>query len=109
MDERYDAIVAQPGTIQPHTRFTGEVYVLTKAEGGRHTPFFSGYQPQFFFGPTGVTGTASLLGAEMCLPGDTAQVEIELGKPVALDAGVRFALREGGRTVGSGVVSSVSS
>jgi elongation factor Tu len=98
-------VVAAPGSITPHTRFKAEVYVLTKEEGGRHTPFFSGYRPQFYFRTTDVTGTAKLLGdAEMCMPGDNVKIEVELISPIAMDANVRFAIREGGRTVGSGVV-----
>ena len=85
----------------------GEVYCLSKEEGGRHTPFFSGYRPQFFFRTTDVTGTANLQGAEMCMPGDNVKMEVELHKPIAMDEGVRFAIREGGRTVGSGVVSKI--
>jgi elongation factor Tu len=98
-------VLAAPKSITPHTKFQAEVYVLSKEEGGRHTPFFSGYRPQFYFRTTDVTGAANLLGgAEMCMPGDNVNVEVELGKPVALTEGSRFAIREGGRTVGSGVV-----
>jgi elongation factor Tu len=98
-------VLAAPKTITPHTKFEGEVYVLTKEEGGRHTPFFSGYRPQFFFRTTDVTGSLKLLGgAEMCMPGDNVTMEVELGKAVAMEQGLRFAVREGGRTVGSGVV-----
>jgi len=101
-------VLAKPGSITPHTNFEAEVYVLSKEEGGRHTPFFSGYRPQFYFRTTDVTGSAKLLGdAEMCMPGDSAKLEVELTSPVALDANVRFAIREGGRTVGSGVVTKV--
>ncbi|GAB4152629.1 MAG: elongation factor Tu [Planctomycetaceae bacterium] len=101
-------VLAHPGTIKPHTKFECEVYVLSKEEGGRHTPFFSGYRPQFYFRTTDVTGAANLLGgAEMCMPGDNVKLSVELGKPVALTDGSRFAIREGGRTVGSGVVTSV--
>jgi elongation factor Tu len=101
-------VIAKPGSITPHTNFEGEVYVLSKEEGGRHTPFFSGYRPQFYFRTTDVTGTAKLLGdAEMCMPGDNVKIEVELGSPIAMDANVRFAIREGGRTVGSGVVTKV--
>ena len=97
-------VIAKPGSITPHTEFEAEVYVLSKEEGGRHTPFFSGYRPQFYFRTTDVTGSAHLLGgAEMCMPGDNVKVRVELGSPIALDANVRFAIREGGRTVGSGV------
>ena len=97
-------VLAKPGSITPHTKFEAEVYCLSKDEGGRHTPFFSGYRPQFFFRTTDVTGTANLVGAEMCMPGDNIKMEVELHKGVAIDEGVRFAIREGGRTVGSGVV-----
>ncbi len=98
-------VLAKPGSITPHTKFEGEVYVLTKEEGGRHTPFFNGYRPQFYFRTTDVTGSLKLLGgAEMCMPGDNVTLEIELGKAIAMEQGLRFAVREGGRTVGSGVV-----
>ncbi|MFQ5734600.1 MAG: elongation factor Tu [Planctomycetaceae bacterium] len=101
-------VLAKPGSITPHTKFEGEVYVLSKEEGGRHTPFFSGYRPQFYFRTTDVTGAANLLGgAEMCMPGDNVNLSIELGKPVALSEGSRFAIREGGRTVGSGIVTKI--
>jgi elongation factor Tu len=101
-------VLAKPGSITPHKKFEAEVYVLSKEEGGRHTPFFSGYRPQFYFRTTDVTGTANLLGgAEMCMPGDNARVTVELITPIAMDEGVRFAIREGGRTVGSGVVTKV--
>jgi elongation factor Tu len=100
-------VLAAPGSITPHTKFEAEVYCLSKEEGGRHTPFFSGYRPQFYFRTTDVTGTANLKDAEMCMPGDNVRVEIELHKPIAMDDGVRFAIREGGRTVGSGVVTSI--
>ena len=101
-------VLAAPKSITPHTKFHGEVYVLSKEEGGRHTPFFSGYRPQFYFRTTDVTGAANLLGdAEMCMPGDNVALEIDLGKPIAMDEGSRFAIREGGRTVGSGVVTKV--
>jgi elongation factor Tu len=101
-------VLAKPGSITPHTKFEAEVYVLSKEEGGRHTPFFSGYRPQFYFRTTDVTGTANLVGgAEMCMPGDNARLAIELMKPIAMDDGVRFAIREGGRTVGSGVVTKI--
>ncbi len=101
-------VLAKPGSITPHTNFEAEVYVLSKEEGGRHTPFFSGYRPQFYFRTTDVTGTATLLGdAEMCMPGDNVRLQIELISPIAMDANVRFAIREGGRTVGSGVVTKV--
>ena len=100
-------VLAKPGSITPHTKFEAEVYCLSKDEGGRHTPFFSGYRPQFYFRTTDVTGTANLVGAEMCMPGDNVKVTIELHKPIAMDDGVRFAIREGGRTVGSGVVTKI--
>ncbi len=98
-------VLAAPGSITPHTKFQAQVYVLTKEEGGRHTPFFTGYRPQFYFRTTDVTGNLNLLGgAEMCMPGDNIELVVELGKPVAMEEGLRFAVREGGRTVGSGVV-----
>ena len=98
-------VVAAPKSIQPHTKFRGQVYVLSKDEGGRHTPFFDGYRPQFFFRTTDVTGCANLVGdIEMALPGGYVDLDIELGKPIAIEAGSRFAIREGGKTVGSGVV-----
>jgi elongation factor Tu len=101
-------VLAAPGSIKPHTKFECEVYVLSKEEGGRHTPFFSGYRPQFYFRTTDVTGSSSLLGgAEMCMPGDNVQMEVELGKPIAMADNSRFAIREGGRTVGSGVVTKI--
>ena len=100
-------VLAKPGSIAPHTKFEAEVYCLSKDEGGHHTPFFSGYRPQFYFRTTDVTGTANLVGAEMCMPGDNVKVTVELHKPIAMDDGVRFAIREGGRTVGSGVVTSI--
>ncbi len=100
-------VLAKPGSIEPHTKFEAEVYCLSKDEGGRHTPFFSGYRPQFYFRTTDVTGTANLVGAEMCMPGDNVRVTIELHKPIAMDDGVRFAIREGGKTVGSGVVTKI--
>lgn len=101
-------VLAKPGSITPHTKFEAEVYVLSKEEGGRHTPFFSGYRPQFYFRTTDVTGTANLVGdAEMCMPGDNAKLSVELITPIAMDDGVRFAIREGGRTVGSGVVTKI--
>lgn len=100
-------VLAAPKSINPHTKFKGEVYVLSKEEGGRHTPFFSGYRPQFYFRTTDVTGSTNLVGAEMCMPGDNVNVEVELGKPIAMDAGSRFAIREGGRTVGSGIVTEI--
>src|ERR1700675_2505655 len=98
-------VLAKPGSITPHTQFDAQVYVLTKEEGGRHTPFFSNYHPQFYFRTTDVTGTVALPeGTEMVMPGDNTEMEVELGKPIAMDEGVRFAIREGGRTVGSGRV-----
>ena len=101
-------VVAAPGTIKPHTKFEAEVYVLSKEEGGRHTPFFSGYRPQFYFRTTDVTGSTDLLdGAEMCMPGDNVKVCVTLGKQIAMVDGSRFAIREGGRTVGSGVVTKI--
>ena len=101
-------VLAKPGTINPHTAFKGEVYVLTKDEGGRHTPFFNNYRPQFFFRTTDVTGVIKLPeGVEMCMPGDNVTMEVELITPIAIEEGLRFAIREGGRTVGSGVVSSI--
>jgi elongation factor Tu len=101
-------VLAKPGSITPHTKFKGEVYVLTKEEGGRHTPFFSGYRPQFYFRTTDVTGVASLPeGVEMVMPGDNVNLEIELIAPIAMEKGVRFAIREGGRTVGAGTVTEI--
>jgi len=101
-------VLCKPGSITPHTKFKAEVYVLKKEEGGRHTPFFTGYRPQFYFRTTDVTGVANLPeGTEMVMPGDNVQMEIELIQPIAMDAGLRFAIREGGRTVGSGVVTEV--
>jgi len=101
-------VLAKPGTITPHTKFEAEVYVLSKEEGGRHTPFFSGYRPQFYFRTTDVTGSANLLGgAEMCMPGDNVKMEVTLNTPIAMDEQLRFAIREGGRTVGAGVVTKV--
>mgnify|MGYP000704729682 CR=1 FL=1 len=101
-------VLAKPGTITPHTKFKAEVYVLTKEEGGRHTPFFNGYRPQFYFRTTDVTGTINLEeGVEMCMPGDNARFSIELITPIALEEGLRFAIREGGRTVGAGVVTEI--
>jgi elongation factor Tu len=101
-------VIAKPGSIKPHKKFKGEVYVLSKEEGGRHTPFFNGYRPQFYFRTTDVTGVAHLpAGTEMVMPGDNVQMEIELITPVAMDKGLRFAIREGGRTVGAGTVSEI--
>jgi elongation factor Tu len=102
-------VLAKPGSIKPHTKFKAEVYVLTKEEGGRHTPFFNGYRPQFYFRTTDVTGTITLPeGVEMVMPGDNISMEIELITPIAIEEGLRFAIREGGRTVGAGVVSDIS-
>jgi len=100
-------VLAAPGSIEPHTKFEAEVYCLSKDVGGRRTPFFSGYRPQFYFRTTDVTGTADLVGADMCMPGDNVRVSVELHKPIALGDGVRFAIREGGKTVGSGVVTTI--
>ena len=101
-------VIAKPGSITPHTKFEGEVYVLTKEEGGRHTPFFKGYRPQFYFRTTDVTGSIELpAGVEMVMPGDNIQMTITLITPIAMEEGLRFAIREGGRTVGSGVVTKV--
>ena len=101
-------VLSKPGTIHPHTKFKGEVYVLTKDEGGRHTPFFNNYRPQFYFRTTDVTGVITLPeGIEMCMPGDNVKMEVELITPIAIEKGLRFAIREGGRTVGSGVVSEI--
>ena len=101
-------VLAAPGTIHPHTKFKGEVYVLKKEEGGRHTPFFNGYRPQFYFRTTDVTGDLKLPeGTEMCMPGDNVTMEIDLITPIAIEEGLRFAIREGGRTVGSGVVTEI--
>jgi len=101
-------VLAKPGSIKPHTKFEAEVYVLSKAEGGRHTPFFNGYRPQFYFRTTDVTGTCDLPeGVEMVMPGDNIQMVINLHSPIAMDEGLRFAIREGGRTVGAGVVAKI--
>jgi elongation factor Tu len=103
-------VLCKPGSVKPHTKFKGQVYVLKKEEGGRHTPFFNNYRPQFYLRTTDVTGVVSLpAGVEMCMPGDNVEIDVELITPVAIEAGLRFAIREGGRTVGSGVVVSVSS
>ncbi len=102
-------VLAKPGSIHPHTKFKGQVYVLTKDEGGRHTPFFNNYRPQFYFRTTDVTGVISLPeGTEMCMPGDNVDMDVELLKPIAIEKGLRFAIREGGRTVGSGVVIAIN-
>ncbi|MFY9222470.1 MAG: elongation factor Tu [Blastocatellia bacterium] len=101
-------VIAKPGTIKPHTRFKAEVYVLTKEEGGRHTPFFTGYRPQFYFRTTDVTGVADLpTGVEMVMPGDNIAIEVTLITPIAMEKGLRFAIREGGRTVGAGTISEI--
>jgi elongation factor Tu len=101
-------VLAKPGSIAPHTKFKAEVYVLTKEEGGRHTPFFDGYRPQFYFRTTDVTGSARLPeGVEMVMPGDNVQMEVELISPIAMEKELRFAIREGGRTVGAGVVTEI--
>jgi elongation factor Tu len=101
-------VLAKPGSIHPHTKFLGQVYVLTKDEGGRHTPFFNGYRPQFYFRTTDVTGVVKLPeGVEMVMPGDNIRMDIELITPIAIEEGLRFAIREGGRTVASGVVTTV--
>src|SRR2546429_2970808 len=101
-------VLAKPGSIKPHTQFEAEVYVLTKEEGGRHTPFFKGYRPQFYFRTTDVTGAVVLPeGVEMIMPGDNVTMDVTLITPIALETGIRFAIREGGRTVGAGVVTEV--
>jgi elongation factor Tu len=101
-------VLCKPGSITPHRRFTAETYVLTKEEGGRHTPFFSNYRPQFYFRTTDVTGSIKLpQGVEMVMPGDNVTMEVELISPIAMEQGLRFAIREGGRTVGAGVVASI--
>jgi elongation factor Tu len=101
-------VLCKPGSITPHTKFKAQVYCLKKEEGGRHTPFFNGYRPQFYFRTTDVTGVAGLPeGTEMVMPGDNVEMTVELIQPIAMDEGLRFAIREGGRTVGSGVVTSI--
>jgi elongation factor Tu len=101
-------VLAKPGSITPHTRFKAEVYILTKEEGGRHTPFFTGYRPQYYFRTTDVTGVATLpAGVEMVMPGDNVALEIELITPIAMEKGLRFAIREGGRTVGAGTITDI--
>jgi elongation factor Tu len=101
-------VLAKPGSITPHTKFQAEAYVLTKEEGGRHTPFFNGYRPQFYFRTTDVTGVCTLPeGTEMVMPGDNVQVKVDLITPIAMDEGLRFAIREGGKTVGAGVVTKI--
>ena len=103
-------VLCKPGTIHPHTKFRGQVYVLKQSEGGRHTPFFNNYRPQFYFRTTDVTGVISLPeGTEMCMPGDNVEMDVELITPIAIEEGLRFAIREGGRTVGSGVVTKINS
>jgi elongation factor Tu len=102
-------VIAKPGSITPHTKFQAEVYILTKEEGGRHTPFFTGYRPQFYFRTTDVTGVAALpAGTEMVMPGDNVTVTVELITPIAMDKGLRFAIREGGHTVGAGTISEIN-
>jgi len=102
-------VLAKPGSIKPHTKFHGQVYILTKEEGGRHTPFFNNYRPQFYFRTTDVTGVITLpAGTEMCMPGDNVDMDVELITPIAIEEGLRFAIREGGRTVGSGVVTAIN-
>ena len=101
-------VLAKPGSITPHTAFEAEVYVLTKEEGGRHTPFFQGYRPQFYFRTTDVTGACELpKGTEMVMPGDNIKMTVELINPIAMEEGLRFAIREGGKTVGAGVVAKI--
>ena len=101
-------VLAKPGSITPHTKFKAQAYILTKEEGGRHTPFFNGYRPQFYFRTTDVTGVATLPeGTEMVMPGDNVEMTVELITPIAMDKELRFAIREGGRTVGAGVVSEI--
>jgi len=101
-------VIAKPGSITPHTKFKAEVYVLSKEEGGRHTPFFNGYRPQFYFRTTDVTGSIALpAGTEMVMPGDNIQMDVALIAPIAMEEGLRFAIREGGRTVGAGVVAKI--
>ncbi|BBM37231.1 elongation factor Tu [Pseudoleptotrichia goodfellowii] len=101
-------VLAKPGSVKPHTSFKSEVYVLTKDEGGRHTPFFTGYKPQFYFRTTDITGEVNLPdGVEMVMPGDNIEMSVELIHPIAMEEGLRFAIREGGRTVASGVVATI--
>ena len=107
-DVQRGQVLAKPGTVTPHTKFKGEVYVLKQAEGGRHTPFFAGYKPQFYFRTTDVTGNIKLPeGVEMVMPGDNATFEVDLIVPIAMEEGLRFAVREGGHTVGAGVVTQI--
>ena len=101
-------VLAKPGSIKPHTKFKGQIYVLSKEEGGRHTPFFNNYRPQFFFRTTDVTGSVKLKeGVEMVMPGDNVEIEVELITPIAMEKQIRFAIREGGKTVGAGRVSEI--
>jgi elongation factor Tu len=101
-------VLAKPGSVKPHTKFEAEAYILTKDEGGRHTPFFNNYRPQFYFRTTDVTGTVDLPeGTEMVMPGDNVSIKVTLIAPIAMDQGLRFAIREGGRTVGAGVVAKI--
>jgi elongation factor Tu len=101
-------VLCKPGSVKPHTKFKAEAYILTKEEGGRHTPFFTNYRPQFYFRTTDVTGQITLAeGTEMVMPGDNTVMTVELGKPIAMDEGLRFAIREGGRTVGAGRVTKI--
>jgi elongation factor Tu len=101
-------VIAAPGSITPHLKFKGEAYILTKEEGGRHTPFFSGYRPQFYFRTTDVTGSVTLPeGVEMVMPGDNVSMDVELITPIAMEKGLRFAIREGGRTVGAGTITDI--
>jgi elongation factor Tu len=107
-DVQRGQVLSKPGSIKPHTKFTGSVYVLSKDEGGRHTPFFNGYRPQFYFRTTDVTGAVELpAGTEMVMPGDNVEVTVALIAPIAMEQGLRFAIREGGRTVGAGVVAKI--
>jgi len=108
-DVRRGQVLAKPGSIKPHTAFDAQVYVLSREEGGRHTPFFNGYRPQFYMRTTDVTGAIKLPeGVEMVMPGDNIEMKVELGQPVAIEEGLRFAIREGGRTVGAGVVTKIT-
>jgi len=100
-------VLAKPGTIKPHTKFKASIYVLKKEEGGRHKPFGNGYRPQFYFRTTDVTGVINIVAKEMCMPGDNAEISVELINPIAMDKGLRFAIREGGRTVGAGQVTEI--
>jgi elongation factor Tu len=107
-DVQRGQVLAKPGSITPHTEFTGQVYVLSKEEGGRHTPFFNGYRPQFYFRTTDVTGSLNLPeGVEMVMPGDNVEITVQLIAPIAMEEGLRFAIREGGRTVGAGRVTKI--